>query len=112
MRTLLCSSEGCILKPKKMARTSQTGSGGVLQENTSTLVRLKTLRSATPKPAPKKRLTKPKADQTGKGRRTHKPKVSVVSSSKSKTFKRACAGKPVAKKSKTINKRSTKNTKK
>jgi len=95
-----------------MARTSQTGSGGVLQENTSTLVRLKTLRSATPKPAPKKRLTKPKADQTGKGRRTHKPKVSVVSSSKSKTFKRVCAGKPVAKKPKTFKKPATKNTKK
>jgi len=113
MRTLLCSSKGCILKPKKMAHTSQTGSGGVLQENTSTLYRLKTLRSATPKPATKKRLAKPKADQTGKGRRTHKPKVSVVSSSKLKTSKRACASKTKkATSSKTSKKRTSKKSKK
>ena len=78
-----------------MARTNQTGSGGVLQENTSTLVALRNVRSSTSKPKAKGRVTKAKAkpEQTGKGKRTHRAKVSVVSSSKLKTSKRACASK-------------------
>ena len=91
-----------------MARTNQTGSGGVLQENNSTLVALRNVRSSTSKA--KGRVTKAKAkpEQTGKGKRTHRAKVSVVSSSKLKTSKRSCASKPKkAATTKTSKKRTT-----
>ena len=91
-----------------MARTNQTGSGGVLQENTSTLVALRNLRSSTSKSKPKGRVSKAKPVQTGKGKRTHQSKVSVVSSSKLKTSKRACGSKTKkATSSKTSKKRTT-----
>jgi len=117
MRILNCSSKGCILKPKKMARASQTGSGGVVQQNTPTLVALKSLRSSTAKSSKgrvskTKRVSKAKPVQTGKGRRTRRPKVSVVSSTNVKTSKRRCAGKKGASRSKTSKKRTTKKNKK
>ena len=43
-----------------MARSTQTGSGGVVQQNTSTLVALKKLRSSTAKATPKGRVSKTK----------------------------------------------------
>ena len=123
MRILNCSSQGCILKPKRMARTSQTGAGGVIQENTSKLYPLKSLRSLISKSASKKHPNKgkpksaqtgkggsPKSIQTGKGRRTHPKKVSVAPSVKSKTNKKTCAGKN--KKLKTNKSPKTKNVKK
>ena len=111
MRILYCESKGCLLKPKKMARSIQSGAGGVVQENTSKLIPLRNLRSSTSKVTAKKHATKKsksKPVQTGKGRRTRRAKVSVISSANLKPYKRACAGK----KSKTIKKRSGKKVRK
>jgi len=95
-----------------MARSTQSGAGGVIQQNTSTLLPLKTLRSSTSKSGSKRRVAKSKPVQTGKGRRTRRRKVSVVPSVNLKTYKRSCAGKKRATRSKTSKKRATRKTKK
>ena len=96
-----------------MARATQTGAGGgVVQQNTSKLISLKSLGSSTSKTGSNRRATKAKPVQTGKGRRTRRPKVSVVPSVTLKTYKRACAGKKSSTRSKTSKKRTTRKSKK
>ena len=98
-------------KTTSKKRSNQTGAG-VVQQNTPKLITLKSLRSSTSKIASKGRVSKSKPVQTGKGRRTCKPKVSVVPTINLKAYKKACAGKKVASKQKTVKKQTATKTKK
>lgn len=96
MREIICEREGCVLVPK-MVKARQVGGGGVILDNESYLVPIKSLKKSGVGG-----VKSSKASQVGKGRRITRSMSSVEPVPKKKGRRRKCVKntKSVCKKSK------------